>query len=418
MLNSDRKVTHSRPFLSYLATSFLGAFNDNFFKLLLMCFATTCLSETAQKNYIPLAGGVFVLPFLVCSGWAGYVSDRVTKRRVILWAKWLELVVMTLGFFCFAAGAIYWLLLVLFLMGAQSALYSPAKYGYLPETLPERELSSGNGMTQLCTFLAILAGTWAGGVLATKDGSHAWLGGVYCMVVAAAGVFVSYGCGKTREGDPEARFRMNPLGGHLETARLVCKNRTLVFSLLGNTYFWFVAALYQNNLPLLVKQELHFGNLELSWLLGAVGLGIGLGCATCGALSRGKIEFGLVLPGGFLMACSCLLGGVAGHSLAMWLCVSLSLGFFAGIYQIPLSTSFQKQSPASRRGSCLALGNAVDCISMLLAYIFQWILIRPLGFRPSNVYVAAGIVTLGVLFMMQRKVPTLGKRTKEILIGG
>ena len=407
------KVTQSRPFRAYLATSFLGAFNDNFFKLLVTCFALAVLGEQAQRNYVPLAGGVFVLPFLVCSGYAGYLSDRFSKRRVIIWSKWLELAVMGVGLILFARGAVYGLLWVLFLMGAQSALYSPAKYGYLPETLPEEEMSVGNGMTQLCTFIAIIAGTWAGSGIASPD--RFWIGGLGCVAVAGLGVCTAYFTGKTREGSPAARFQLDPFRSHYQTFRAIQGKRILVLSLLGNTYFWFVAALYQNTVPLLVKQELGMGGREIGWLLGAVGLGIGVGCAVCGRLSRGRIEFGLVLPGGACMAAVCILAGLTSASLVMAVLCSFLLGFFAGIYQLPLSTSLQKNSPEKIRGSCLALGNAVDCVSMLLAYVVQWLLLRPLGLQPSQAFIVTGVITVIVLVAMVRKVPGLLQATKELL---
>ena len=114
-------------FGSFLATSFFGAFNDNCFKLLLTCCAMSMLPLEAQKTYVPLAGFLFALPYLVCSSYAGWISDRYRKSRVFVWSKWLELLVMGIGVILFKGGAVWLLLGVLFLMGAQSALYSPAQ---------------------------------------------------------------------------------------------------------------------------------------------------------------------------------------------------------------------------------------------------------------------------------------------------
>lgn len=402
----------SPGFRAFLTTSFLGAFNDNCFKLLLTCFAMSILSENAQKNYIPLAGALFAMPYLVCSSYAGFISDRFTKRRVMIWAKWFELFIMLTGLILFRAGAVHALLAVLFLMGAQSALYSPAKYGFLPETLPDTELSKGNGMTQLCTFVAIIAGTWAGGMVSDVHKGAWWLGAFYCVAVALAGVVSSYFTSHTPPGNPNASFLWNPLTTHMRTFRLIRKDPVLILSILGNTYFWFIAALFQNNLPLLVKQEMMRGDKTLGSLLGAVGLGVGLGCAACGALSQGRIEFGLVIPGGVMMAFSCILMGLLGKFLAPAIFLTAALGFFAGIYQLPLATSLQKHSPAKQRGSCLALGNAVDCASMLLAYAVQWLLIKPFGMSPGNVFIVLGFITAAVLFFMAWKAPSLTKRMR------
>ena len=160
--------------------------------------------------YYGKPGFLFALPYLVCSSYAGWVSDRFRKSRVFVWSKWLELLVMFIGVLLFRGGAVWPLLGVLFLMGAQSALYSPAKYGYLPETLDASELSNGNGLTQMFTFLAIIAGTWAGGLVADVHSGKWWIGGMYCVTVAVAGIATSYFIAKTPDGNCNAVFRLNP----------------------------------------------------------------------------------------------------------------------------------------------------------------------------------------------------------------
>ena len=402
-------------FRAFLATSFLGAFNDNFFKLIVTCFALSRLDKTAQNTYIPLTGAMFVLPYLLCSSYAGFLSDRFAKRKVLIWSKWLELAVMLFGLALFAADAVYALLFALFLMGAQSALYSPAKYGFLPETLTEGELPKGNGMTQLCTFLAIIAGSWAGGIISRFHSSHWTLGALYCVLAAALGVVTVHFASRTPEGRRDARFSLNPVGGHLETFRIIMRKPPLFLMMAGNSFFWFVAALFQNNLSLYVKQEMMAGEQTLGALLGAVGLGIGLGCMACGLLSFHRIEYGLILPGGVMTALASILMVTGVHSLFWAVVFTAMLGFFAGIYQLPLATAVQRFSPPGHRGSCLALGNAMDCIGMLLAYVMQWILLNVFGLRPSGVFVALGVITLAVMVFMAFKEPTIAKRSRFLL---
>ncbi len=402
-------------FRAFLATSFLGAFNDNFFKLIVTCFALGKLDKAAQNTYIPLTGAMFVLPYLVCSGYAGFVSDRFAKRKVIVWSKWLELAVMLFGLVLFACDAVYVLLLALFLMGAQSALYSPAKYGFLPETLKEEELPKGNGMTQFCTFLAIIAGSWAGGVISRFHSSHWTLGALYCVVAAAFCVTTAHFTSQTPVGRDTARFSINPLAGHLETLRVVRRNPLLFLMMLGNSFFWFIAALFQNNLSLYVNHEMMAGEQTLGALLGAVGLGIGLGCMTCGLLSFRRIEYGLILPGGLMTAMASILMFTGVHSLFLAVLFTALLGFFAGIYQLPLATAVQRFSPPGHRGSCLALGNAMDCIGMLLAYVMQWILLNWFGLKPSGVFIALGVLTLAVMVLMAFREPTFVRRSRFLL---
>ncbi|MBO4511770.1 MAG: MFS transporter [Victivallales bacterium] len=400
-------------FGSFLATSFFGAFNDNCFKLLLTCCAMSMLPLEAQKTYVPLAGFLFALPYLVCSSYAGWISDRYRKSRVFVWSKWLELLVMGIGVILFKGGAVWLLLGVLFLMGAQSALYSPAKYGYLPETLDAAELSNGNGLTQMCTFLAIIAGTWAGGMVADVHSGKWWIGGTYCVVVAVLGIATSYFIDKTPDGNPNAVFRINPVQNHLETWKVVRRDPVLVLSLFGNTFFWYVAALFQNNLPMHVKYVLqNDAGGVIGMMLGAVGLGIGLGALVCGLLSGKRIGYHLVFPGGIMMGIVCIVAGLTGKSIAMATICSCLLGFFCGMYQLPLSTSLQKHSPASRRGSCLALANGVDCVSMILAYFTQWLLMKVLGISPAGVFIALGVIVLLYVTYLVVQAPFLFRRTR------
>ncbi len=399
-------------FCSFLATSFLGAFNDNCFKLMLTCCAMQVLSLDSQKTYVPLAGLLFALPYLLCSNYAGWLSDRYRKSSICVWAKWLELAVMLLGLFFFSIRAVWPLLAVLFLMGAQSAMYSPAKYGYLPETLTQEELSRGNGLTQLCTFIAIIAGTWAGGAAADANEKQWWLGGLYCVMVAAAGIGTSYIINKTPVGNQQAAFQINPAMNHIATWKIVRKYPQLVMALFGNTFFWFVAALYQNNLPMHIKYVLNRNdNTSIGYVLGAVGIGIGLGAAACGMLSGRRIGYHLIIPGGMLMGAACIFAGLFGNTMCTVIIASGMLGFFAGMYQLPLSTAVQKHSPPSHRGSCLALGNGIDCISMILAYLVQWILLKPLGASPSGIFITLGIITLIYVTYLAFKAPFLLKRT-------
>ncbi len=402
-------------FLAFLATSFLGAFNDNFFKLIVTCFAISRLSKSELNTYVPLTGAMFVLPYLLCSSYAGYLADRFAKRRLLIWTKWLELLVMLFGLWLFHCNAVYTLLAALFLMGAQSAFYSPAKYGYIPETMEECDLPNGNGLTQLCTFIAIIVGSWAGGVISRIHSSNWTLGAFYCVLAAVFGIGTSYFTDKTPIGSAKAHFQLNPLQTHITTLRTIKKNRLLLLSMLCNSFFWYIAALFQNNLSLLVKQALGGSEQVLGALLGAVGLGIGLGCLVSGLLSRRRIEYGLILPGGIFTAFSAILMGTLGRYLPAAFLFSATLGFFAGIYQLPLSTSVQKHSPASKRGSCLALGNAMDCIGMLLAYFTQWILLNLFKLTPGGVFVALGTITLLVLLYIAFKVPAFPRKSRELL---
>lgn len=488
---TDLQVLKSTGFRAYLATLFLGAFNDNLFKLLLICFALNLLTREQQNNYVPLATALFTLPYILFSSYAGFLADRFSKRTVMIVSKAAEIAIMGCGYCFFRMQATTPLLFVLFAMGAQSAFFGPAKYGFLPEVLPDKALSRGNGAVQLSTFLAIILGGAVAGHLATKyiempaaarveqvatageavassdvsaqattalpqkdpnapaagttaDTAGADLGAIpalttgttaktpeaavaatrptlvhraaiYCVVIAVIGFITSLLIMPTPPGHRDAVFAWNPLSTHWQTLHAMRRDRLLILCLLGNCYFWFMGVLFQSNLPLLVKNDIGASDQTVGILLAAVALGIGIGSSAAGFLSRGKIEYGLVLPGGLLVALFAIVLGIFGRWLApAAICVSL-MGFCSGFFQLPLVTSIQKRSPADQRGQFMGAVNAVDCLGMLLAAAFHWLLIKPLGHSASSVFIVLGLLTLGVLLLMIKNAPSLLGRAKQLL---
>ncbi len=405
----------SSGFIAYLATQFAGAFNDNLFKLLLICFASNLLAGTGHdKIYVPLAGALFILPFLLCSSYAGYLADRFSKKEVMIGTKVAEIAVMLCGLLLFRLQAVNLLLLVLFCMGAQSTFFSPAKYGFLPETLPSSDLSKGNGLNQLFTFLAIILGSWAGGALSASSGSQPHLAAVWCVVIAIVGTLSSFAITATPPGNPKARFRLDPLTPHWQTFLEMKRDRLLLLSLLGNSYFWFLGALFQLTLVFFAKETLRGDDHLVGYLQASVALGIGFGSVFAGYLSRGKIEYGLILPGGFMTALFALLLGYCGDTRSTAFLFSAGLGFCAGFFQLPLVTSIQKRSPKRCLGRYLGAGNAMDCIAMICASLVQWLLLGVLHFQACTVFACIGFLTLAVLLLMAGKAPTLMQRSQKL----
>ncbi|MGI5924167.1 MAG: MFS transporter, partial [Lentisphaeria bacterium] len=250
---------------------------------------------------------------------------------------------------------------------------------------------------------------------AAKQPTQVHRAAIHCVIIAVIGFITSLLIMPTPPGHRDAVFTWNPLSTHWQTLHAMRRDRLLILCLLGNCYFWFMGVLFQSNLPLLVKNDIGASDQTVGMLLAAVALGIGIGSSAAGFLSRGKIEYGLVLPGGLLVALFAIILGVFGRWLApAAICVSL-MGFCSGFFQLPLVTSIQKRSPADQRGQFMGAVNAVDCLGMLLAAAFHWLLIKPLGLSASAVFVVLGLLTLGVLLMMSKNAPSLLARAKQLL---
>ena len=307
MAGGSYSQTLRRPGVqSFLWTQFLGAFNDNVCKIV-VTFLTIELFRSAPPAWLAVSdpasagaaivGAVFILPFLLFSGYAGHIADAYSKRRVLIWMKWLEVVAMAamVPALIFAARGVMWpMLAVLFLMAIQSTFFSPAKYGIVPEALPAEDLSRANGLLEMSTFVAIVLGTVLGGELFEAWHGEPWLTGGLLTAIAVAGTAASYGIPPTAPAKPASRISLNPMSEVVLGTRRLLLDRNLLMTVIGISFFWFVGALIQLAVLPYGLHELHVGEAASTRLFTALAIGIGVGSLVAGRLSGDKIELGLV----------------------------------------------------------------------------------------------------------------------------
>lgn len=388
---TERSLKGGGPgFWAFLVTLFLGAFNDNVSKLVIMAFGTSTLPPDSPEasRFLSLGGMVFILPYLLFSSVAGTLADRFSKKSVMVWTKVWEVVVMFLGVFAAYMGNAYLMLVVLFGMGAQSAFFSPAKYGFLPETHPPEKLPRANGATQMWTFLAIILGGWGGGVLSHAVGHEKLpLGMLACVAVALLGTITSFAITPTPQGRKDApRPSLDPLAPHVKTLfrDALRQNPILLASILGNSLFWLLGTMAQLVLLLLAKHTLKVDDQVMGLLQAAMGVGIGAGCVLAGLLIRRESPFALVPLGGAMLVASLLGMGLLGDRLPLAFVMVTLAGFSSGFYMLPLTTAIQRLSPPAERGRFLAASSASDCVGMILGSLFLGIL-GSLGFSPLGI---------------------------------
>ena len=288
-------LLNQRRFGPFFWTQFCGAANDNLFKFAFTVMVTYQLSV----SWLPAAlaglviGALFILPFVLFSATSGQLADKYDHASLMRGVKTLEIGIMLLGAVGFWAEQVPVLLLCTFLMGLHSTLFGPVKFAYLPQVLHEHELTGGNGMVEMGTFVAILLGNVAGGLLvAIPDVGHTSVA-VACVAVAVLGRMSSGRIPAFTATNPALTINWNPFTETMHNLRLAMANRSVFITLIGISWMWFFGAIFLSQFPSFAKEVLH-GNAQVaSLLLVLFSMGVGIGSLLCESLSRGRVEIGL-----------------------------------------------------------------------------------------------------------------------------
>lgn len=367
-------------------TQFLGAFNDNLYKNALVVLLTF---QAAQWTTIPaellgnLAAGLFILPFFLFSATSGQLADKYDKARLARLSKVLEILIMAVAAAGFWLHSLAWLLTALFLLGLQSTLFGPVKYAILPQHLREDELIGGNALIEAGTFVSILIGTLAGGLLAGAVAQPMWIA-VGGLAVAVLGYLYSRGIPAAPPPAPELKVNWNPLTETWRSIAFSRGNRTVFLSILGISWFWLYGALFLAQFPAYTKNVLGGGEGMVTLLLAIFTVGIGLGSLLCERMSGKHVEIGLVPFGSIGLTLFGLdlyfaspvgLAGTTAHELgallslpAIWrvLFDLMMLGVFGGFFIVPLYALVQTRSEASHRARIIAANNIVNALFMVV----------------------------------------------------
>ena len=381
-------------FQSFLWTQFLGAFNDNVYKMIVSVGAVElAANQLLGSRYLALAGAVFVLPFLLFAGYAGQIADRLSKTRVLKITKAFEIGIMAVGMAALYMRSIEMLLAVLFLLAMQANFFSPAKYGILPEMLSEAQLTRANGLLELSTFAAIVLGTSVGSFLFARWKDEPLVMGGMLLAIAGVGSLTSLFIGKVPASGSQRPMLWNPFAEVWTGTKRIGRDRPLWLTVAGISYFWFVGALFQMAVILVGHESLRLSDTHAGLLVTALAVGIGAGSVAAGWLSGDSIEIGLVPFGAALLGiCSILLGFAHAFSTTLlWLGAA---GFAGGLFIVPLNAFLQEHAAPEEKGRLLATNNFFNMIGVVLAsgalYLFHDIL----RWTPSHILAALGAVTL------------------------
>ncbi len=394
-----------RGFWSLIVTQFQGAFSDNVLKWLVVFMILGMNVSSAELHRVgELVTALFSLPFILFSMAGGFFADRFSKRTISVSVKIFEMGVMLLALAGFWWNQIPMLLGCVFLMGVHSSFFGPSKYGLLPELLPERKLSWGNGLLELGTFMAIILGTVAAARMSKQFHGHQAWSGIVLIALAVAGFFTSLGITRVPAADPGRKFHANFLKDLFAQLRLVRRDRALTLAFLGNTYFFFLGQLLQLNVFFYGAQTLHLDEIGIGQLSIALALGIGLGSASAGYLSGGKIEYGLVPLGALGMSLVSAGLSVPGLSVPAALVRLSLLGFTGGFFIVPISALLQHRPDPAKKGEVLAAANLLSFVGIFAASGAYYLLADVAGLSPAGIFLFGGVLTLAgaiyVLFLL------------------
>ena len=412
-----------RRFAPFFWVQFLGAGNDNVFK-----FAFTVLvTYQLQVSWLPASlaglviGALFILPFLLFSATSGQLADKFDKAMLTRFVKSLEIAIMLLAALGFAQRNVPVLLACVFLMGLHSTLFGPVKFAYLPQHLSERELTGGNGMVEMGTFVAILLGNVAGGLLiALPQVGSTWVA-ITCVGLALLGRVLAQAVPVSPATDPGLRINWNPVTETWRNLKLAYGNIVVYRSLLGISWMWFFGAVFLAQFPSFARDVLHGDERVASLLLVVFSVGIGIGALLCEMLSKRHVEIGLVplgaigmsvfsidlyfasraLPSASLMGLAAFL---AQHLHWRVLADLLLLSLFTGIYSVPMYALIQIRSQPTHRARIIAANNILNALFMIVSSIGVGLLLSA-GFSVPQVFGLVGLLNAVVAVYIFLVVP-------------
>ena len=386
-MSSQFQLLSERRFLPFFLTQFLGAFNDNFYKnalVVLMTFQASRFTTLSPGVLVNLAAGLFILPFFLFSATSGQLADKYEKSRLIRFTKLLEIAIMALATGAFALESLALMLATLFLMGTQSAIFGPVKYAILPVHLREEELVGGNALVESGTFVSILLGTIAGGLVIALPGGAGWVS-AGAVAVAVLGYLTSRGIPPAPPADPGLKIDWNPLTETWRNIGETRENRTVFLSILGISWFWFYGALFLSQFPGYAREVLGGDARAVTLLLAVFSIGIGVGSLLCERLSGRHVEIGLVpfgsigltlfgldlwwaSPAAAMDATPLALGALLGQPSTWRVLFDLvMIGVFGGFFIVPLYALIQTRSEPQRRSRIIAGNNILNALFMVVA---------------------------------------------------
>jgi 1-acyl-sn-glycerol-3-phosphate acyltransferase len=406
-VSSQFQLLTQRRFAPLFWTQFLGAANDNLFKFAFTLLATYHAAlwgggDGATAGFV--IGAVFIAPFLLFSATSGQLADKFERAGLMRFVKNLEIAVMAIAAAGFLQKSATLLYACVFLMGLHSTLFGPVKYAYLPQHLKDTELTGGNGLVEMGTFVAILLGTIAGGLLVKAgDAGPGWVAAA-CLLLAVAGRVAAHFIPHSPAPDPALAINWNPFSETWRNLRLAARDRSVFNSLLGISWLWFFGSIFLTGITPFARDVLHGDEGLVTQLLAIFSIGIALGALACERLSGRKVEIGLVPFGSIGMTLFAVDLWLAGTELWRVRIDLFLLAFFAGLYSVPLYAVIQQRAEPTHRARIIAANNIMNALFMIVAALMAKALLDA-GLTLPQLFLVVGLMNAAVAAYIYTLVP-------------
>ena len=424
MANKNQfRLLLERRFGPFFLTQLLGAFNDNVYKnalVILVAYHAASYSSLEPNLLTNAAAGIFILPFLLFSASAGQIADKYEKSVIIRVIKAIEVAIMVIAGAGLLLKSLPLLFAALFLLGLHSTFFGPVKYAILPQALTPAELIGGNGLVEMGTFVAILAGTLVAGVLVAVDNGVGWVS-TLILIVSVLGFLASLAIPKAPAAAASLAFDWNPFRETWSNLKFAKRNRTVFLSLLGISWFWFYGAMFLSQFPNYSKVVLGGNEHVVTLLLALFSIGVAAGSLLCERLSGHKVEIGLVPFGSIGLSVFAVdlffatPGSVAQADSGAWQFLMqpgswrialdlLLIGLFGGFYIVPLYALIQTRCEPSHRSRVIAANNILNALFMVVAAGIAVVAFNS-GVTIPQLLLLTGLLNLAVAIYIYALVP-------------
>ena len=377
LLEKNNPLNQTKPkWIPLFATNFFGVLNDNLLKILICFISIYWVAEGNASIVIMLATGVMVLPYIIFSPLAGKYAKTKLKHRIIFYTKLAEIPIMLFAWTGFYFENIYIVITGMFLMGLQSTVYSPSKYGLIRDIGGMEGISFGTGAIEMLTFLGVLLGTFFAGLLSDIKTYRLIFILIVVLLVAFTGFFSAT---KIKADEPE------PLGNNMNSVnpvkfiiRMIHWSKKeipgLNYTVFGLSVFWLIGSLIQMNLLIHCPQTLKMSNTATGIVMALVAVAVALGSLLSGVISKKKVEVGLIPLGGFGLALSISTIFIFNPSKIWFIILMITAAFSAGFFKVPLNAWIQEKVQGRNLGDAIAYNNLINFIFILIsAGIFGWV---------------------------------------------